>query len=618
MKRSTFLLAFLAPILVVSARTVTCRIERIDGRHETHAIPLDERDRLAAFRLASSVVGRDAKSVELLPDFARADKGEAGYFVTPEGLLGTFRADNGRLVTAENRNYMPIYGMKTPRAAFVAIVKGMRWRYETRVAVTNGHYQMSQLYRLDGDVPYEDFAIDFHFLDASAGYPEMARAYRAEQLARGACRPLRERMTRQPELATAVSNVEIRIRQAWKHVPSAVPFQTPFNEPPVHAAVTFGRCGDIVRELKRQGVDSAEICLVGWNRGGHDGAYPQLFPVEPALGGEEGLRAFVALSNGLGYQTVCHTCFFSAYTIADGFDEECLLRERDGSLQCSKTDWGGGRPFRTCPRRAHEKWSAQNLAALADLGFHGLHYHDVYSIYPPPICHDPRHPCTPCDSISWIGRQMTATRNALGGVQSEGPFDHFIGDLDYALYVNFYPLEGDDLRKKPLADRIVPFWELVYHGIVLYNPFTGTLNATVKAPHKQLKLVEFGGRPLFVWHANFVGGNGNWMGKEDLTCETDEALVRGVAAIRCGANAYRRLADLQLAFMDDHRELAPGVALTGYSDGTRIIVNATARPFTGEGVTVPAMDWVRIDSGEKQNRRAGNPHTAASFAKRRN
>jgi len=74
---------------------------------------------------------------------------------------------------------------------------------------------------------------------------------------------------------------------------------------------------------------------------------------------------------------------------------------------------------------------------------------------------------------------------------------------------------------------------LVYHGIVLANPFTGTLNYPVKAPHKRLKLVEFGGRPLFVWYANFhTGKGGDWMGKEDLRCGTDEELRAGVAAIR--------------------------------------------------------------------------------------
>lgn len=587
------ILILAATLPVASARTVTCRIIRPDGTKEERLVHLVERANSAVFHLSAASVG-PVESIELLPNFATARKGTAGFFLTPEGLLGHFNKKTGRLVTSENRNYMSVYGMKTEDCVFAAIVKGMRWRYSTVVSATQGVYQLSQCYHLNGDCPYEDFEIEFVFLPSDASYPQMAKVYRDWQLSRGACTPIRKRMTRQPELAAAVSNVEIRIRQAWKPVPSPIPYQTDYNEPPIHAAVTFDRCADIVRELKRQGVNHAEICLVGWNRGGHDGAYPQLFPAELALGGDVRLREFVKLSNVLGYQTVCHTCFFSAYTVSGGFDDECLLRERDGSFQCSKTAWGGGKPFRTCPRRAHEKWTASSMKALSELGFHGLHYHDVYSIYPPQVCHSPSHPCDVNQSIDWCARQMSSTKAAIGGVQSEGPFDHFIGDLDYALYVNFYPLEENDLKKHPLADRIVPFWELVYHGIALYNPFTGTLNATVKAPHKRLKLVEFGGRPLFVWYANFVSGNGNWMGKEDLTCETDDALIRSVAAIKRGADEYLSLADLQLSFMDDHRELAPGVSLTAYSDGTRIVVNFGDSPFAFEGREVSAKSWIRL------------------------
>jgi hypothetical protein len=189
---------------------------------------------------------------------------------------------------------------------------------------------------------------------------------------------------------------------------------------------------------------------------------------------------------------------------------------------------------------------------------------------------------------------MEVTREMVGGTQSEGPFDGFAGNLDSCMYVYFYPLEKDDFAKKPMVDRHVPLFQLVYHGIILSNPFTGTLNYPVKAPHKRLKFIEFGGRPLFVWYANFLTGKSNWMGKEDLTCATDDELRAGVAAIKRAYDEFEPLADLQFAFMDDHRLLAPDVSLTAYSDGTRVVVNHGIRPFTFEGATVPANDWRRF------------------------
>ena len=51
--------------------------------------------------------------------------------------------------------------------------------------------------------------------------------------------------------------------------------------------------GDILDEVKRQGVERAEVCLVGWNQKGHDGRFPELFPVEEQLGGEDKLRKLI-------------------------------------------------------------------------------------------------------------------------------------------------------------------------------------------------------------------------------------------------------------------------------------------------------------------------------------
>ena len=573
--------------------SVSCRIERTNGEKEARECPLVLEGDAAVLRIPAEKIGA-AKTVELEASFAVAHKGEQGYFVTPENTYGEFHETDGCCVVGEGRNYMPVFGMKTPRHVFVAIVKKMCWRYETVVEAKNGEYRMFQRYNLKGDKPYEDFEVEYRFLPLEAGYVQMAKQYRAWQLGRGACKPIRERMKEQPELAIAATNIEVRIRQAWKPVPSPVEIQTPFNEPKVHVAVTFDRCGDIVREFKRQGIDHAEICLVGWNKGGHDGSNPQFFPVEPTLGGEKKLREFVNLSNGFGFQTVCHTCFYSAYTIADDFDEEYLLKERDGSLQASHLNWGGGKPFRTCPQRAYEKWVKKTMQMVKDLGFHGLHFHDVYSILPPRICYDPRHPCDPNRSIYWYNRQMIDTKKAIGGVASEGPFDSYIGNLDFAMYVNFYPLDND-FAKKPMIDGLVPFWQIVYHGIVLTNPFTGSLNYPVKAPHKRLKFVEFGGRPLFVWYANFVSTKKDcWMGDEDLHCATDEELRDGVAAIKRGYDEFEKLSDLQFEFMDDHRKLSPEVTLTVYSNGDRVVVNHGVSTFHFEGADVPAGDWVRL------------------------
>ena len=88
------------------------------------------------------------------------------------------------------------------------------------------------------------------------------------------------------------------------------------------AVISFDRVGDILDELKRQEVKGAELCLVGWNQKGHDGRWPQVFPVEEALGGEAKLRSVIQKAKGMGYPIVGHANHIDAYLIADCWDAE--------------------------------------------------------------------------------------------------------------------------------------------------------------------------------------------------------------------------------------------------------------------------------------------------------
>ena len=98
---------------------------------------------------------------------------------------------------------------------------------------------------------------------------------------------------------------------------------------------------------------------------------------------------------------------------------------------------------------------------------------------------------------------------------------------------------------------------------------------------------------MFYLHSAFVTGF-QWMGKEDLTLDTDENFADAVTAVKKGADEHARLSDLQLVFMTEHRLLAPGVTLTGYANGAEVVVNHTDKPFGRRGVSVPPFDWRRL------------------------
>lgn len=537
--------------------------------------------------------------VEVLPDFASAKVGEPGYYITPDGYLGSFRLQNGSCMVGGasvfyGRNFMPVFGMKNPRATFVGIVASMRFEYDLHVRAKCGVYTISPRFHVSGFVPPDDLLIHYHLLTGrEADYAGMARAYRNYQLARGVCKPVKERVKEHPELAYAAKSLEIRVRQGWKPAPSPVLEQTLATEPPMKAVVSFDRVGDILDALRKAGVERAELCLVGWNQKGHDGRWPQIFPVEEGLGGEARLRAVIEKAKAMGFQMVGHTNSSDGYRIADCWDEDLPVKQADGK-PFTNAVWSGGQMYALCPQRVWERFYPQDIRRVASLGFRGLHYIDVITILQPPRCRDVHHPCTPKESAVWFDRMLQSCKEHIGGVASEGAFDFACGNLDYVLYVYFNGLTG---KRNPLHDRLIPIWQLVYNGIILSNPFTETVNAAAKDKLTRTKLAEFNGRPIYYFYSRFKADNRNWMGDADLSCATEEELQQSAAWVKQGSDEFAARADLQLEFMEQHEQLAPEVFRTAFSNGAEIISNYGTTSFPYKGRVVEPVGYALIPGG---------------------
>jgi len=586
--------------IALLAALFTVETTLTNGKTATETVVFPEKDGVVSFVWPKAKVPADAARLTVAADFATAKKGEAGYWVFPNNTYGTFRADKGR--EKSGHMMMPMFGMKTPRATFVAIGTGMPHSLGAETVVEDGVYRVRATYSFvpdwskeAADRPYEDFAITYRFLTGDdADYSGIARAYRAYQLGRGACRPLADRAKERPELAYAVRCPEVRIRQGWKPVPSPVSEQVEQNEPPVRPVVTFDRVREIVDESKRQGITSQELCLVGWNVGGHDGRFPQIFPVEPSLGGEAKLRACIRHAQDAGYQIVGHSSFRDCYMIADTWDSEYVVEKNpDGTLRREKTTWGGGRLYTMCPQRAYERFCPKQCAQMAALGFRGLFYVDVTTsrgLFP---CLDPRHPLNNGQRAVWEANILNELMRTFGGAASEGGYDFCIGSVDSALTIQW--AKPFDVRNPTLVDGYVPIWQMVYHGIVLSTPFRTMINCTANPDRRfLLKLAEFGGRPTYYWHSWFVTNRPPSMGTIDLEATTDEKLRQSVAWVKAGCDEYDRRSDLQFAFMDRHEIVRAGVVRVTYSNGAKMLVNYNDRPESLDGTTVPACDYVVV------------------------
>lgn len=576
-----------------TARCVLIFTEPSKRPAETRDVALTQEGNVQYLTIPAASIPADTRFIEVHHPWATARAGEDGFYVFCNGMLGTFQErENARYVNSHV--VTPSFGVSTPRGAMEIIMTGLRYESRQVCDLKDGLYRVFPSYDLsnlvDGKI-YSDLKIEFHLLPQSATYSDMARVYRSWRLAQGDVKPLKERIAGRPELEYAAGAMEVRVRMGWKPVPSPVKEQTAETEPEMKAVITFDRFKQIVDEFKRQGVDRAEFCLVGWNIGGHDGRYPQIFPADPRLGGTEKMKEAIRYAQANGYQVVCHTNYSDAYSVSHiggRWDENFLLRKKDGNVN-TYTTWGGGAMYETCPEQMFKRFPEQDFPELAACGFRGIHYIDVYSTVNPRACHSKEHPATKEDFAKWTREIFEKTQKDLGGMGSEGGFDYAISNLDYALYISFYN-PGTPLPK--LIDRHVPYWHLVYNGIVLNNPYCATTNYTIKDPMTKMKLVEFGGRPMFYFYSKFRESGTNWMGDADIECGTDEILRDSVAAIRRGYDEFESMKELQYEFFEDHSELAPGVFRSLFSNGTQIVCNYSEKPFEYDGKMVEPMNYV--------------------------
>ncbi len=532
------------------------------------------------------LLAADVATLEIVPDFAKAKAGDCGYYVFPDGMLGKFGfRKNGEY--ALKRLPMAMSGMKTPSVSFVSIIKSGRFESLIVAKVVNGNYEMFHRFDYTQSKPYEDIVLDYVFLKGKdADYSGMARVYRNYQLARGEVVPLKERIKSNPELAYAARSPEVRIRQGWKPVPTPVPEQSIENEPEMKSVVAFGRVGDIIDEFKRQGVDEAELCLVGWNSKGHDGRWPTPFPVEKSLGGESALRALIKKAQSQGYQIVCHTNSSDSYRISPDWSEDVLAKQRDGSFVMGGS-WSAGTMYHLCFEESYYKFTTRDLPKIADLGFKGLHYIDVISTINPIPCFDMRHPINGRQAAEYATLMLDCAKRNFGGAASEGGYDFTASRLDYALYITFNLTS----KRHPMIDDYVPVWHLVYNGIILSNPASATINWSIKKPEVAMKVIEYGARPSYYFYSAFRDDGKNWMGVEDLRCGTDAELKEAVAEIKKGSELLKKMGYLQFEYFDSHNEIAPKVFKSEFSDGSVIICNYSDDCFEYKNSKIPSMGY---------------------------
>ena len=549
------------------------------------------------FTMRKEDIGEDVKWIDVIPDFMTAKKGDDGYWINARGAYGTFTLDNGDYAN-DRSGFMPIFALKRGDTLWYGQVMQWRCDYRFRAVAKNGKYEAFPRFMVDGVRQfyplYQDIVVDYHRLDGkNADYIGYAKAYRDYQVAHGNLTMAAERAKTNPVTRYLLDSFVVRISQHCRKqvLKDRTMRMTKKNEQPLLVHMPFLITGDLMQQLHDAGVDKATFLSAGWTSGGYDGRYPDMFPVEPAIGGEEGFRALAKRCRDLGFQMSAEVDYTEMYGPADRFNLDLACRYANGQFP-NGGFWPGGLAYNLCTKKALDLgWCQMDFARLRDVIGDGPLFFDVMSAIEPRRCGHPAHTVTGDGMGDVYTTLFDLAKKTMGGAASESGFDTGIKYLDYINYIWHEIGFLKQNRFKGFQTGVFPIWELVYHGAVFYTSDRYLQNHTYgnedrsngafdfgwgiydrqEDPYKALKQVEFGSRPILYTHT-----------------------FDDVPYITKAWREYKPVRHLQKEEMTGHREVAQDVFETAYGDGSRTICNYNQQAKDVEGVQVPALGYVLI------------------------
>jgi hypothetical protein len=536
----------------------------------------------------SSVSEVRFETVRIESSLTTAKAGDNGYMFYPTnfgcGFVTTHFKDRVDASFTSWLNAPPVCGICENENAVFVRADGQSCDVRFVVETKDNVYNIIPEFVLDGDIPDDDISVVYTRMP-NATYSDMAKVYRKYQMEYKGCVPLRERVLQRETLRRAAASPELRIRMGWKPIPTPVRQQTLKNEPPMKIACDIATLNKLVDSFHAKGIENLEICLVGWGPCGHDGRFPQQYPSDERFGGDDELRKFIAKAQKMGYLVVCHTVSCGGYEIANNWDRDLTTKKIGPNgdpipflrTQYSEKGLNGGDPWHICAKTAYEHYAKEDLPVVRGYGYQGMHYVDELTATYMEKCYDKEHPVTRKQAREYYRKIAQLSKNLFGGYQSEAYMDYMNSDVDAILYTGV--TSKLPLKHYPLFDEAIPFWQLVYHGIVMSNATSQTVNYPIKSAYENLKLIEWGGRPLLYINSKF-GEDRNWMGDLDLHCNSDEEIEKSAEAVKKAFDEYEQLKHLQYEFMENHEKVADGVFKVTYSDGTVITVDYNVGSYT--------------------------------------
>ncbi len=389
-----------------------------------------------------------------------------------------------------------------------------------------------------------------------SGVGNLLRTYLIEEKG---VKTLRQRAETNPEVRYFLDSVYLRVMMGMKR-------SSLDGKGEMRSYQSWDQFREAIPLFQQAGFEKINFVFVGANFGGHDGAHPTVFPLEPAHGGEAGFRRMMERLNQTGYRATFHLNYKDTYECSPDWTPEAIQVSEYGDLRFHGA-WIGGFSYQGIPQEMLERFGKRDLPKLRELGLHGMHYWDA--------CLSVMEETFP--ARSGVPNNRIITRREYG----EGAIAYF----KYAAEV--FGTVGCETSIAPLLGIIVNAGNTTYPGDGASQKFpsNGFCEAALIDHWVPMQHIIYHGLCCYGGGAELAGRTGHEFNASPKREEIDKIREKYVESQQWGG-------PLAFEFITDHRTLAPKVFRTTFSDGTKIYVNKSGEDWSGEGVTVEAKKYI--------------------------
>jgi len=302
-------------------------------------------------------------------------------------------------------------------------------------------------------------------------YVTIAKAYREVAKEKGWFVTWDEKLQGHPERAKLFGAVNFKL---WSTLDRRMN-EASTQEERVRLNWTFDEAAQVAEHLKNDlHLDKVLFILGGWIHRGYDNQHPDILPTAPECGGDAEFADCARRVRQLGYLFCLHDNYQDIYRDAPSWDENLVMKNRDGSLSRGG-HWAGGLAYLTCSEQALKlAQRPQNLLAVKKLCTHDAYFIDTTYASGLQECFDPKHLLTRWDDMKWKQALSDYSREVFGIFGSECGREWAIPHSDF--FEGLTGVSGRDYADAGLESQVggvvVPLFEIVYRDcIAMYGKY---------------------------------------------------------------------------------------------------------------------------------------------------